>query len=78
MEAVVVVVLDWTDDAKSQLEEYTSSLPDEKFLQVEGTEIAVFGPGGNAADSSLWYQQLPIRPDHPTTSQRTFNPKHVC
>ena len=32
---------DWTDEVKTHLEEYPSSLPAETFLQVEGKEIAV-------------------------------------
>ena len=42
----------------AQLEEYTFCVADEKLLQVEGAEIVVVGPGGNAADTTGYYQQL--------------------
>ena len=31
-------------------EEYTFNIPDKKFIEVEGTEMQIFGPEGKAAD----------------------------
>ena len=44
--------LDWAPDVKKQLEEYTFNFPAETFLDGEGTEKQVFGPGGRAADAT--------------------------
>ena len=43
------------DDAPKKyggIEEYGFELPDHKFLQVQGTEMEVFGPEGRAADAT--------------------------
>ena len=42
----------WSPDAKRQLEKYKFNLPDEAFLNVDGTEEHVFGPEGKAADDN--------------------------
>ena len=43
------------DDAPKKyggIEEYGFNLPGNKFLQVQGTEMEVFGPEGRAADTT--------------------------